>query len=219
MYTIDLMDVIMFFVLLVIFAFFALLVETLFVGYKNDKVNGIEKNMKVKKYGGKYHSGVREVNTSGKQTVKDVQQKTMELKKREYMKVEREATEKEKCDQDELVKVSPEKVKDGLYNSLMGIFEMLDATKHQLSSTYEGVTNDLDIFVTNYKSEVRREVRREVCNEIIRALNTCDRYVADSITHCETGNKYLKNEVFVVDDIYEIVEDVMKEETKEDGID
>ena len=117
-----------------------------------------------------------------------------------------EGTQKvKKHELDELVKVSQEKIKDGLYNSLMNIFDMLDATKHQLSCTYEGVANDLDIFVANYE----REVRRKVCNEIIKELNTCDRYIADSITHCTTCNSYPKNEVFVVDDIYEIVEDVM----------
>lgn len=215
MYIIGLKEVFIFFATLFVIAFGGWLIGMFYESDKNDKVKLIEESMKVKKYGGKYYSGVREVSTSGKQTVKDVQQKTMELKKGEYMKVEREATEKEKCDQDELVKVSPEKVKDGLYNSLMDIFEMLDATKHQLSSTYEGVTNDLDIFVANYKSEIRREV----CNEIIRALNTCDRYVADSITHCETGNKYPKNEVFVVDDIYDLIESVMDVRRIEDGID
>lgn len=36
--------------------------------------------------------------------------------------------------------------------------------------------------------------------------------MAESITHYESGNKYPKNEVFVVDDIYELIESVMKGE-------
>jgi hypothetical protein len=181
MYTIDLMDVIMFFVLLVIFAFFALLVETLLVGDKNDKVNGIEKNMKVKKYGGKYHSGVREVNTSGKQTVKDVQQKIMDSKRRGY-------------------------------NARVDFHDVL-------AEILVTASKDVLVKASELEEEYKTEVRREVCNEIIRALNSCDRYVVDSITHFENGNKYPKNEVFVVDDIYDLMESVMEERRIEDGFD
>lgn len=88
MYTIDLMDVIVFFVLLFVFAFFGLLLETALVGGKNNKVNDIEENMKVKKYGGKYRSGVREVNTAGENTIEDVQRKILDSKTSEKIKTE-----------------------------------------------------------------------------------------------------------------------------------
>ena len=46
-------------------------------------------------------------------------------------------------------------------------------------------------------------------NAIIRVLNTMDRYVANEITLCDTDKKFPKNEVFVVDDVYEeIVENL-----------
>ena len=40
-------------------------------------------------------------------------------------------------------------------------------------------------------------------NAIIRKLNTMDRYVSDELTFCDTDKKFPKNEVFVVDDVYE----------------
>ena len=46
-------------------------------------------------------------------------------------------------------------------------------------------------------------------NAIIRALNTMDRYVSDELTLCNTYIKFPKNEVFIVDDVYEeIVENL-----------
>ena len=42
-------------------------------------------------------------------------------------------------------------------------------------------------------------------NEISRVLNTMDRYVADELTLCDTDKKYPKNEVFIVDDVYELI--------------
>lgn len=56
-----------------------------------------------------------------------------------------------------------------------------------------------------------RVIRNNTINEFIRALNNCDRYTAEQITHCLSGNAYPKNEVFVVDDVYEITEQMMKE--------
>jgi len=51
-----------------------------------------------------------------------------------------------------------------------------------------------------------KEVRNNTIDEFVKALNDCDRYVTEQITHCLNGNIYSKNEVFVVDDIYEIAE-------------
>ena len=38
---------------------------------------------------------------------------------------------------------------------------------------------------------------------MIEALNKMDRYVADELTLCDTERKFPKNEVFIVDDVYE----------------
>ena len=40
-------------------------------------------------------------------------------------------------------------------------------------------------------------------NAIIRVLNSMDRYVSSELTFCDTDKKFPKNEVFVVDDVYE----------------
>ena len=172
MYIIGLKEVFIFFATLFVIAFGGWLIGIFYESDKNVKVKLIEESMKVKKYGGKYYSGVREVSTSGKQTVKDVQQKIMDSKRRGY-------------------------------NARVDFHDVL-------AEILVTASKDVLVKASELEEEYKTEVRREVCNEIIRALNSCDRYVADSITHCENGNKYPKNEVFVVDDIYEIVEDVMK---------
>jgi hypothetical protein len=38
---------------------------------------------------------------------------------------------------------------------------------------------------------------------IIKTLNEMDRYIADGLILCESGNKFPLNEVFIVDDVYE----------------
>lgn len=40
-------------------------------------------------------------------------------------------------------------------------------------------------------------------NIIIKMLNTMDRYIAEKITLCDTDKTFPKNEVFIVDDVYE----------------
>ena len=40
-------------------------------------------------------------------------------------------------------------------------------------------------------------------NAISRTLNTMDRYVADELTLCDTDEKFPKNEVFILDEVYE----------------
>ena len=40
-------------------------------------------------------------------------------------------------------------------------------------------------------------------NAIIQKLNTMDRYIADELTLCDTDKKFPRNEVFIVDDVYE----------------
>ena len=39
-------------------------------------------------------------------------------------------------------------------------------------------------------------------------LNTIDRYVADKIRFCDTNEEYPSNEVFVVDDVYEELDEL-----------
>lgn len=46
-------------------------------------------------------------------------------------------------------------------------------------------------------------------NAIIQKLNTMDRYVSEELILCDTDKKFPKNEVFIVDDVYEeIVENL-----------
>ena len=40
-------------------------------------------------------------------------------------------------------------------------------------------------------------------NVVIRMLNTLDRYTSTELTLCDTDKIFPKNEVFVVDDVYE----------------
>jgi len=40
-------------------------------------------------------------------------------------------------------------------------------------------------------------------NAIIQKLNTMDRYVSEELRLCDTDKKFPKNEVFIVDDVYE----------------
>jgi len=52
-------------------------------------------------------------------------------------------------------------------------------------------------------------VNLELCDDaisrqaVIEVLNKMDRYVADELTLCDTERKFPKNEVFIVDDVYE----------------
>ena len=46
-------------------------------------------------------------------------------------------------------------------------------------------------------------------NVIIQKLNTMDRYVSEELRLCDTDKRFPKNEVFIVDDVYEeIVENL-----------
>lgn len=53
------------------------------------------------------------------------------------------------------------------------------------------------------------ELEQEPCedavsrNAITKTLNEMDRYIADELTLCGSDNKFPKNEVFIVDDVYE----------------
>ena len=40
-------------------------------------------------------------------------------------------------------------------------------------------------------------------NAVIRMLNTMDRYTSEELTLCDTDKTFPKNEVFIVDDVYE----------------
>lgn len=40
-------------------------------------------------------------------------------------------------------------------------------------------------------------------NAVIKMLNTMDRYTSEELTLCDTDKTFPKNEVFIVDDVYE----------------
>lgn len=40
-------------------------------------------------------------------------------------------------------------------------------------------------------------------NDVIKMLNTMDRYVADKLRLCDTNKEFPSNEIFIVDDVYE----------------
>lgn len=51
---------------------------------------------------------------------------------------------------------------------------------------------------------------------ITQVLNTMDRYVADELTLCDTDKKFPRNEVFIVDDVYEnIIEQLPPADVRE----
>ena len=53
-------------------------------------------------------------------------------------------------------------------------------------------------------------------NAITQVLNTMHRYVADELTLCDTEKKFPRNEVFVVDDVYEeIIEQLPPADVRE----
>jgi hypothetical protein len=61
----------------------------------------------------------------------------------------------------------------------------------------------------NQGYEMGLKERKNTCedavsrNLIIQTLNKMDRYVAEELTLCDTDKKFPKNEVFIVDDVYE----------------
>ena len=53
-------------------------------------------------------------------------------------------------------------------------------------------------------------------NAITQVLNTMHRYVADELTLCDTDKKFPRNEVFIVDDVYEnIIEQLPPADVRE----
>lgn len=80
-----------------------------------------------------------------------------------------------------------------------------------ITVNYTGFNNHIDSKrqLVDWLKELK-ELREQIpCedavsrNAIIRALNTMDRYVSDELTLCNTDRKFPKNEVFIVDDVYE----------------
>ena len=45
-------------------------------------------------------------------------------------------------------------------------------------------------------------------NTIIKMLNTMDRYTSEELTLCDTDKMFPKNEVFIVDDVFEGLEEL-----------
>lgn len=63
--------------------------------------------------------------------------------------------------------------------------------------------------------QIQPTIEPETCkdavsrNAITQKLNTMDRYVSEELRLCDTDKKFPKNEVFIVDDVYEeIVENL-----------
>lgn len=46
-------------------------------------------------------------------------------------------------------------------------------------------------------------------NAIIKTLNEMDRYIADKLILCDSDNKFPQNEVFIVDDVYEKIDELL----------
>lgn len=58
----------------------------------------------------------------------------------------------------EIVKKTPEDIKDKLYNTLTDTFDSIDVIKHRLSCIYEGAATDLDILEANYVNHYRESL-------------------------------------------------------------
>jgi hypothetical protein len=79
------------------------------------------------------------------------------------------------------------------------------------SSPVEAFSKDADAYYLAIKAleELKNNTSSEIAgdcvsrNSIIEVLNKMDRYVADELTLCGTERKFSKNEVFIVDDVYE----------------
>lgn len=61
---------------------------------------------------------------------------------------------------DELVVVKKEDIKDRLYDSLTQTFDMLDHVKYQLSCIYEGVAKDMDIREANHIHPMEKQLNK-----------------------------------------------------------
>lgn len=48
-------------------------------------------------------------------------------------------------------------------------------------------------------------------NDITKVLNTMDRYVSEELRLCDTEKKFPENEVFIVDDVYEEIDNIKTE--------
>ena len=97
-----------------------------------------------------------------------------------------EAIEQEPCE--ELDFVQPHKK----ISVNLEVCKMREATQEER----DGVDQYIDSIAEECEDCVSR-------NSIIEVLNKMDRYVANELTLCDTGKKFPKNEVFIVDDVYD----------------
>ena len=92
----------------------------------------------------------------------------------------------------------------------------IDALKNRWKKTrnYEGNGDDIaeecELYLKQVPSAQPETYEDAVSrNAIIQKLNTMDRYVSEELILCDTDKKFPKNEVFIVDDVYEeIVENL-----------
>lgn len=99
--------------------------------------------------------------------------------------------------------------------------EILNVIHNTIYQFFDVCGDDEEVPMSD-KDKLLLEVNKAICNnlktleqqpcedvvsraEIIHTLNTMDRYVADELTLCDTDKKYPKNEVFIVDDVYELI--------------
>ena len=70
----------------------------------------------------------------------------------------------------------------------------------------QSVKSDIDMALV---ADAIKVLEQQTCedavsrNLITQTLNKMDRYVAEELTLCDTDKKFPKNEVFIVDDVYE----------------
>lgn len=84
---------------------------------------------------------------------------------------------------------------------------------NKIKAIYKGMDNksdvkalDMAIKALEQEPTTKENLVVEDCisrNAIIETLNEMDRYIADELTLCDSNNKFPKNEVFIVDDVYE----------------
>lgn len=94
-------------------------------------------------------------------------------------------------------------------NEYKRAWERLEEAMDKLNPDIDSfsIKNNACLLVRQYKPS--NEVIQEPCTDVIsrqaviEVLNKMDRYVADELTLCDTERKFPKNEVFIVDDVYE----------------
>ena len=95
-------------------------------------------------------------------------------------------------------------------NFLNQVRKIILDDKSWLESTIQPINEAFDMAINALTAQP--EMHSCDCvsrNAVIQKLNTMDRYVSEELRLCDTDKKFPKNEVFIVDDVYEeIVENL-----------